>query len=96
MPDSEKPGFDAPADSPPDSPPEENAIEVPHTDLAPETLRNLAEEFVTRDGTDYGAVEKDLDAKVAGLMRELESGKAKIYFEAESGTINIVASRKLG
>jgi hypothetical protein len=29
-------------------------------------------------------------------MRELESGKAKIYFEAESGTINIVASRKLG
>jgi len=87
MPNSEGPGGQAP--------PEENAIEVPHTDLAPETLRNLAEEFVTRDGTDYGAVEKDLDAKVAGLMRELESGEAKIYFETESGSINIVASRRL-
>ena len=41
-------------------------------------------------------MEKDLDAKVAGLMRELESGEAKIYFEAESGSINIVASRRLG
>jgi uncharacterized protein YheU (UPF0270 family) len=40
-------------------------------------------------------VEKDLDAKVAGLMRELESGEAKIYFETESGSINIVASRRL-
>ena len=36
------------------APPDENAIEVPFSDLAPETLRNLAEEFVTRDGTDYG------------------------------------------
>jgi uncharacterized protein YheU (UPF0270 family) len=88
MPNSKLPGAGGP--------PEENAIEVPFADLAPETLRNLAEEFVTRDGTDYGAVEKDLDAKVAGLMRELESGDAKIFFEAESGSINIVASRRLG
>jgi uncharacterized protein YheU (UPF0270 family) len=88
MPNSERPDSGAP--------PTENAIEVPFADLAPETLRNLAEEFVTRDGTDYGAVEKDLDAKVAGLMRELESGDAKIYFEAESGSINIVATRRLG
>ena len=76
-------------------PPQENAVEVPHTELAPETLRNLAEEFVTRDGTDYGAEEKTLEQKVAGLMRELESGEAKIYFEAESGTVNIVAPRRM-
>jgi len=73
----------------------ENAIEVPWTDLAPETLRNLAEEFVTRDGTDYGATEKTLDEKVRGLMTQLRSGDAKIYFESESGSINIVAPRTL-
>jgi uncharacterized protein YheU (UPF0270 family) len=76
-------------------PPKESAIEVPPGDLAPETLRSLAEEFVTRDGTDYGAVEKTLHEKVAGLMRELEAGEAKIYFEAESGTINIVVPRRM-
>jgi uncharacterized protein YheU (UPF0270 family) len=80
---------------PSSKPPKENAVEVPHTELAPETLRNLAEEFVTRDGTDYGAKEKTLDEKVAGLMRELEAGEAKIYFEAESGTVNIVAPRRM-
>jgi hypothetical protein len=40
-----------------------DAIEVPPDALSPEALRALVEEFVTRDGTDYGAVEPDLDAK---------------------------------
>ncbi len=70
----------------------EKAVEVPHTALHPDTLRRLAEEFVTRDGTDYGAVERSLDEKVARLMRQLESGKARLYFESETETLNIVAS----
>ncbi len=73
----------------------ENAIEVPHSELDVETLRNLAEEFVTRDGTDYGEAEKSLSAKVDALMALLESGEARIYYESESQTINIVAPRTL-
>jgi uncharacterized protein YheU (UPF0270 family) len=72
----------------------ERPVEVPHAELAPETLRALAEEFVTRDGTDYGASEKTLDEKVAGLMRQLATGKAKIFYESESETINIVAMQQ--
>jgi uncharacterized protein YheU (UPF0270 family) len=74
----------------------ESAVEIPYDELELVTLRNLAEEFVTRDGTDYGEVEKTLEGKVARLMRELESGKAKIFYDSESQTINIVASRALG
>lgn len=74
-------------------PPVEDAVEVPFDSLAAETLRNLAEEFVTRDGTDYGARERSLEEKVDGLMRQLELGEAKIYFERETETINIVATR---
>ena len=85
MPSSKRPG---PA-------PTENAIAVPHTELQPETLRNLVEEFVTRDGTDYGAVEKDLEEKVAGVMRELETGEAVIYFDTESESVHIVAPRRV-
>jgi hypothetical protein len=73
----------------------ENAVEVPYGELAPETLRRLAEEFVTRDGTDYGAVEKSLDEKVRRLMTQLEHGEAHIFFDAESETINIVARSEL-
>jgi uncharacterized protein YheU (UPF0270 family) len=76
-------------------PPTENAVEVPIDALAPETLRNLAEEFVTRDGTDYGAHERSLDEKVEGLMHQLERGEAKIFYEAKSETINIVARQSL-
>jgi uncharacterized protein YheU (UPF0270 family) len=74
----------------------DQAVEVPYSELAPDTLRSLAEEFVTRDGTDYGAVEKTLDEKVERLMRQLVSGDARIFFDAESETINIVASREIG
>ena len=73
----------------------EGAVEIPHDALEPETLRGLAEEFVTRDGTDYGAVERSLEEKVASLMGQLESGQAKIFFDSKSETVNIVASRDI-
>ena len=74
----------------------ENAVEVRFTELDPRTLRNLAQEFVTRDGTDYGAVEKTLDERVEALLRQLETGRAKIYFESDTETINIVSTKELG
>jgi len=84
------------ADGDQDARPEgEQPIEVPWTEIAPDTLHNLAEEFVTRDGTDYGARERSLEEKVEGLLAALRRGDAKIYFEATSGTINIVAPRTL-
>jgi uncharacterized protein len=67
-----------------------NSVEVPHTHLTPEAVRRLAEEFVTRDGTDYGQVEKTLEEKVAALMRQLERGEATILYDSESQTITIV------
>ncbi len=67
--------------------------EVPHTSLTSDALRRLAEEFVTRDGTDYGRVEKTLDDKVAALLRQLERGDAVIVYDGRSQTINIVAKR---
>jgi hypothetical protein len=75
--------------------PPEDPVEVPYTELPAETLRNLAEDFVTRDGTDYGAVERTLEQKVAALMRQFASGQAKIFYECTSNTINVVATREL-
>lgn len=70
-------------------------MQVPYTRLAPDVLRRLAEEFVTRAGTDYGATERTLDAKVADVLRQLERGEAAVVYDAESETTNILLAEAL-
>jgi hypothetical protein len=65
-------------------------IEIPPSALSREALRALVEEFVTRDGTDYGAVERSLDAKVADVLRQLDRGEVRIVFDPESETTTVV------
>lgn len=65
-------------------------IEISPNDLNPEALRGLVEEFVTRDGTDYGAVERSLEEKIAGVMAQLEAGEARVVFDPETQSANIV------
>ena len=72
------------------SPVRQRTVEVPHGRVAADVVRRVAEEFVTRDGTDYGTAEKTLDAKVADVRRQLERGQAAIVYDAASDTINIV------
>ena len=47
---------------------------IPWQDLAPETLDNLIESFVLREGTDYGEHERSLEQKVNDVKRQLKSG----------------------
>ena len=39
------------------------ALKIPYDQLNPETLHGVIEEFVTRDGTDYGEIEVSLDTR---------------------------------
>ncbi len=71
------------------------ATELAVDALSPEALRGLVEEFVTRDGTDYGSVERSTDDKIRDVLEQLESGEARIVFDRESETANIVMTRKL-
>lgn len=71
-------------------------VEVPPGALAPDVLRRLVEEFVTRDGTDYGAVERSLAEKVAAVMRRLAAGEAAIVVDPLGETVYIVARELRG
>ena len=42
------------------------------TALSADALRGVVEEFVGRDGTDYGCEERTLDEKVRDVLRQLE------------------------
>ena len=68
---------------------------IPHDQLASETLTSLIEEFVSRDGTDYGEEELSLRGKVEQVREKLISGEAVILFSESTGQCNIVPKEKL-
>jgi len=68
------------------------ALKIPYDQLSPEALQGVVEEFVTRDGTDYGEVEIPLETKVVQVMNQLKSGKAVIVFDQETETCTIMRS----
>ena len=70
-----------------------SGVEVPTRALSRDALRALVEEFVTRDGTDYGAVERSLEAKVVDVLRQIDRGEVRIVFDPESETTSIVPVR---
>jgi hypothetical protein len=70
-------------------------IIIPHHSLEPETLLAMLEEFVTRDGTDYGEREANLSLRVRQVRGQLESGKAVIVFDTDEETFGIVPREAL-
>lgn len=73
--------------------PDLEPVEVPYTALSPDALRGLVEEFVTRDGTDYGVRERSLDEKIRDVMRQLERGEVKIVFDPATRSANLIPGR---
>jgi hypothetical protein len=67
-------------------------LRIPYGQLSPEALHGVVEEFVTRDGTDYGEVEVPLETKINQVLDQLKSGKAVMVFDPESETCNILKS----
>lgn len=65
-------------------------MDVDPGQLSREALRGLIEEFITREGTEYGHQEFSLDDKVRDVERQLAAGEAKIVFDAVEEAVNIV------
>jgi uncharacterized protein YheU (UPF0270 family) len=66
------------------------AIKIPHDQLSQEALKGVIEEFVSRNGTDYGEAEIPLETKIAQVLMQLKSKDAFIVFDHHSGTSTIV------
>jgi uncharacterized protein len=59
-------------------------VAVPPQRLQADVLQALLEEFATRDGTDYGERELNLDEKVERLQRQLRAGELSILYDVDS------------
>lgn len=64
---------------------------IPYRQLSDDALLGLLEEFVTRDGTDYGESEVPLARRVAQVRKQLERGEVCILFDPDSNSCNIVS-----
>ncbi|KMJ44078.1 MULTISPECIES: YheU family protein [Xenorhabdus] len=63
---------------------------IPWQQLETETLLNLIESFVLREGTDYGEQEKTLEQKVQDVKRQLERGEVLLVWSELHETVNIM------
>ena len=72
---------------------EDRFVDVDYKLLSAEALRGLIEEFITREGTEYGHREYSLDDKVRQVERQLASGEAKIVFDTVEERANLVTTK---
>ncbi|WP_412971586.1 YheU family protein [Glaciecola sp. MF2-115] len=63
---------------------------IPLESIDEETLQNLVESFVLREGTDYGEVEISLQEKVDQIIEQLRAGDIVIEYSEEHESINII------
>jgi uncharacterized protein YheU (UPF0270 family) len=71
----------------------EDGVEVPLDRINPETLRNMVEEFVTREWSDLSDAECTFEDKVEQLFQQFKEKRIKVVFDLTSETCNIIPSR---
>ncbi|MEE2002848.1 YheU family protein [Alkalimonas sp. MEB108] len=67
---------------------------IPWQQLEAETLNNLIEYYVLREGTDYGEQEISLAQKVAQVRAQLQSGEVVLVFSELHETVNLMSKQQ--
>jgi uncharacterized protein len=65
-------------------------VEIPFQQLTNDALQGVIDDFILREGTDYGTQEASLEKKREDILRQLKNGKAKIVFEPETESITLL------
>ncbi len=68
----------------------EEGIDVPLERIDPDTLRAMIEEFVTREWSEPIDADYTLEDKIGQVLQQLKDGRAKVVFDLNAGTCNIV------
>lgn len=66
---------------------------IPYEQLSSDALQGLIEEFITREGTDYGIEEVSLSIKVEQIKVQLSRREVVVVFDVASETVSILSRR---
>jgi uncharacterized protein YheU (UPF0270 family) len=72
---------------------EESPVEIPLDQLSSAALLGVIDDFVLREGTDYGTSETSLPQKRQQIMQQLQSGRARLVFDARSESCTILLAQ---
>lgn len=63
---------------------------IPFTQLPTETLDAIIENFVLREGTEYGSEDVSLSDKISQVRQQLKQGTALLVYSELHETVNIL------
>lgn len=82
--------MDLPCDAP-----EQGVIVVPYERLSAEALQGIIDEFVGREGTDYGDYNYSFDDKRGQVFRQIQTGKVTVLFDPVGECCHLVLTEQL-
>ncbi len=78
-----------------DSVPEEGVIRVPYDRLSADALNGIIEEFISREGTDYGDYDYSFDDKKGQVHAQIRRGQVVILFDPVGETCQLALADQL-
>jgi uncharacterized protein len=69
-------------------------IEIPSGALSEDALKGVIENFIVREGTDYGAVEVHHETKIRQIQSQIAKGEIKIIFDPNTESVTIMTARE--
>lgn len=67
---------------------------IPHQQLSNDALQGILEEYIGREGTDYGVVEAGTAAKIAQLRVQLDRGEIVVALDLEMDSVTLLPRRE--
>lgn len=68
----------------------ESPIEILPEQLSEQALAGIVENFILREGTDYGLVEISYDKKAEQIRKQIYKGEIKIVFDQSTETVSLL------
>ena len=73
----------------------EAPIEINYKLLSADILKAVIEEFVLREGTNYGDIDYSLEQKVLQVHKQIEKGDVKIIFDQTTESVTLLPRRSI-
>lgn len=65
-------------------------IEVPSEALSVEALDGIIDNFILREGTDYGAQEVSRSAQIQRVQKQIDKGDVKIVYDPNTESVTLM------